>query len=409
MPLITNNSSLGDLFGGKIATMNFSYEPNSSPSSATITVVSENNRYIEPVLYSRIVLPILGIPMRIVEVQYNDDGDSKTLQVEMLDELSFILDKRLILINGVHSTGLRENEETKESYPYIEYLGHPKANWREYGPTKERIKRTQYGVILGSNRTTITINKSYSNFTPSITNPSISLVYDAQKRNVKAGTASETIYNQYESDLPTVVEPDKFSHSNEWGYTLSDFSAALSSFGIRISGLPTINASAYFFNNTGTIRSVLSSILSTFGLSFYVDPHSMQIFVINNRTIDTINRNLKLLYDANIQNLQINEGVTKGTFKKTLKNTTARRLVMDTSFVEPESEPINNTPTPKRKTFHRIKFDRLEGGWDSYEFEFLRKCAGIYLTNIDRSIIDLYIYGLAKGHDPHQWTNQMMI
>lgn len=407
MPLITNNSSLGDLFGGKIATMNFSYEPNSSPSSATITVVSENNRYIEPVLYSRIVLPILGIPMRIVEVQYNDDGDSKTLQVEMLDELSFILDKRLILINGVHSTGLLANEETKGSYPYIEYLGHPKANWREYGPTKERIKKTQYGVLLGSNRTTITINKSYSNFTPSITNPSISLVYDAQKRNVEAGTASEAIYNKFESDFPTAIEPEEFSHTNEWGYTLSDFSTALSSFGIRIYGLPTTNASAYFFNNTGTIRSVLSSILSTFGLSFYVDPHSMQIFVINNITIDTINRNLKLLYDANIQNLQNNEGATKGTFKKTLKSTTARRLVMDTSFVEPESKDVKSPPaSPKRKTFHRIKFDRLKKGWDYYEFEFLKKCAGIYLTDIDRSIIDLYIYALSKSDDPHLWTSK---
>jgi hypothetical protein len=406
MPLITNNSSLGDLFGGKIATMNFSYEPNSSPSSATITIVSENNRYIEPELYSRIVLPILGIPMRIVEVQYNDDGDSKTLQVEMLDELSFTLDKRLILINGVHSTGLKQNKETQQSYPYIEYLGHPKANWRDNGPTNERIKRTQYGVLLGSNRTTITINKPYSNFTPTITNPSISLVYDAQKRNVEAGTANVTVYNQYEIDLPTVVEPDQFAHTNEWGYTLSDFSAALSSLGIRISGLPTTNANAYFFNNTGTIRSVLSSILSTFGLSFYVDPLSSQIFVINNRTIDTMNRNLALLYNANIQNLQTNTGVTKGTFKKTLKNTTARRMVLDTSFVEPESEPINNTPTPKSKQFHRIKFDRLKKGWDDKEFEFLKKVAGIYLTDIDRSIIDLYIYALAKSYNPRQWTSK---
>ena len=72
----------------KIASLNFNYQPNSSPSSATITVVSENNTYIEPKLYSRIVLPILGIPMRVIEVQYNDDSDSRTLQVELLDELS---------------------------------------------------------------------------------------------------------------------------------------------------------------------------------------------------------------------------------------------------------------------------------------------------------------------------------
>jgi hypothetical protein len=411
MPLITNNSSLGNLFGGKIATFNFNYQPNSSPSSATITIVSENNRYIEPNLNSRIVLPILGIPMRVVEVQYNDDSDSRTLQVELLDELSFILDKNLILINGVHSTGIGKNEETKEKYPYIEYLGHPKANWRDFAPVKERIKKTKNGILLGSNRTTIEIDELVMNsagtkavFMPTQDTPSISLVYDAQERNVKAGSASEDVYDAYEFQLSNGVDIDTYSHTNEWGYTLSDFKKALSSFGILISGLPEYNSDAYFFNNTGTIRSVLSSILSTLGLSFYVDPTNQRIYIVSNVIIDKINRNLEKLYD----NSSIYSGATEGTFKKTLKDSTARKLVITTSFETIKKEESGNPAKerPKRKTFYRIKFTELDSGWDDNEIAFLEKMAGIYLTNIDRSLIDTYIYSLSKiqSEDPHDWT-----
>ena len=411
MPLITNNSSLGNLFGGKIASLNFNYQPNSSPSSATITVVSENNTYIEPKLYSRIVLPILGIPMRVIEVQYNDDSDSRTLQVELLDELSFILDQNLILINGIHSTGIGKNEETKEKYPYIEYLGHPKANWRAFAPVKERVKKTRNGVLLGSNRTTIEINELMLNpagtkavFMPTQDTPSISLVYDAQERNEKAGSAPPDVYDAYEFQLSNGVDIDTFSHTNEWGYTLSDFKQGLSSFGILISGLPQYNSDAYFFNNTGTIRSVLSSILSTLGLSFYVDPTNRRIYIVSNATIDRINRNLEKLYN----NSSIYSGATEGTFKKTLKDSTARKLIITTSFetIENKSESVETPDRPKRKTFYRIRFTELDDGWDNSELAFLEKMAGIYLTNIDRSLIDTYIYTLSKisDDDPHDWT-----
>jgi hypothetical protein len=409
MPLITNNSSLGNLFGGKIATLNFNYQPSSSASSATITVVSENNRYIEPQIYSRIVLPILRIPMRIVEVQYNDDGDSKTLQIELLDELSFTLDKRLILINGVHSTGIGKNEETKEKYSTIEYLGHPKAKWGNLGPVKQRIKKTQYGLLIGGNRTIIEIDKSYTSangrllFRPTQNTPSLSLVYDSQERNISAGTAFQDLYEAYEFKLQTLNDLDDFPHTNEWGYTLSDFRNAMNTLGIRVNGLPSFNSDAYFFNNTGTIRSVLSSILSTLGLSFYVHPVLQQIFIISNRTIDKINQNLRRIYENNIGNLSNNSGVTEGTFKKTLKDTNARRLIINTSFNNIEQEKDTK---PKKKTFYRISFTELfeEGGWDDNELDFLSKVAGIYLTNIDRSLVDTYIFALSKIHDPHEWT-----
>ena len=397
MPLITNNSSLGNLFGGKIATLNFNYQPSSSASSATITVVSENNQYIEPTLYSRMVLPILRVPMRIIEVQYNDDGDSKTLQIELLDELSFILDKRIILINGVHSTGIGKNDETREKYSIIEYLGHPKVNWGKLGPTKQRIKKTQYGLLIGGNRTIIEITQPL--FIPKQNTPSISLVYDGQERNISAGTGNENFYEAYESRLQTLNDLDDYTHTNEWGYTLSDFKDAMKSLGIKINGLPSFNSDAYFFNNTGTIRSVLSSILSTLGLSFYVDPVLQQIFIISNRTIDRINQNVKGLYQR--RDLSNNSGVTEGTFKKTLKDTTARRLVINTSFNKIEQ---NKDEKPKRKTFYRISFDDFKEGWDDNEIDFLSKIAGIYLTNIDRSLIDTYLFALSKIYDPHEWT-----
>ena len=413
MPLITNNSSLGNLFGGKIATINFNYQPNSSPSSATLTIVSENNSFIEPELYSRIVLPILRIPMRIVECQFNDDGNSTTLQIELLDELSFTLDKNLILINGVHSTGLVKNETTKEKYPYIEYIGHPKANWKDFGPTTKRAVKVKNGILLGSNRTTIEVDQPYTNsngsrfvFIPTENVPSVTLVYDAQERNEAAGTAKKEVYEAFEYHLGNGNDIDLFSHSNEWGYTLKDFGSAMASLGIKITGLPTSNDTAYFFNNAGSIRSVLSSILATLGLSFYVDPISQRIFVIDNQKITVINNNVKKLYNNRYS--ANNSGVTEGTFKKTLKDSTARKLVATTSFekIDNKSENVDNPDRPKRKTFYRIDFTEYEGGWDRYELDFLKLFAGMYLTNIDRSLIDLWIFYLAKINDPANWSNK---
>lgn len=412
MPLITNNSSLGNLFGGKIATLNFNYQPNSSPCSATLTIVSENNNYIEPELYSRVVLPILRIPMRVVEVQYNDDGNSKTLQIEMLDELSFLLDKRLILINGVHSTGIGGNQITSDGYPFIEYLGYPKTNWGQFAPTRSRVQITKYGVLLGSNRTTIEIDKPYQDkqgklvFNPTTKSPSASLVYDANIRNVKAGSASVDIYDAFEGWLQNGEDIDTFSHSNEWGYTLTDFSSGMKALGISLSGLPSENADSYFFNNSGTIRSVLSSILSSLGLSFYVDPQSQTINVIGNRKITQINNEVRQLYNDNVNNLANNSGVTQGTFKKTLKDSVARRLVMNTTFDKinaPDKKDVENPDRPKRKTFYRVPFTDLEGAWDDYELDLLKKVAGIYLTDINRSLIDSYIFALSKYRDPLLW------
>jgi hypothetical protein len=155
MPLITQNTSLGSAFGGKIASLNYNYQPNGSPSTATITVVSENNKFIEPQLLSDFVIPKLNAKTKVTQVQYNDDGNAKVLQVELQDRVSFILDKKLILVRGIHSSGV-DGDKISGKYKFYESSGIPNSDHPQ--SFSSGVRRHGNICIIGALRTTLTFD-----------------------------------------------------------------------------------------------------------------------------------------------------------------------------------------------------------------------------------------------------------
>ena len=398
MPLITQNTSLGSAFGGKIASLNYNYQPNASPSTATITVVSENNRFIEPQLLSDFVIPKLNAKTKITQVQYNDDGNSKVLQVELQDRLSFDLDKNLILVRGIHSSGV-EGDKIYGSYKFYESSGLP------YSVNKQQIatgiKKDKNIAIIGSLRTTLTFE------TGEDANGNAEVVTTPQKAHYINGVLS---YRDNIKDYDQKLRDEQYTSQQEWGYSFSELINAISSFGLKVKTSQGFSFFSPFVNrfvlsDAGSIRSVLSSALSKFGKSFYIDPVDESIVITDNTFIRSINSKIESIYKGNISNL----GATSLSVKKSCTDVTGRHLVVRSTdqmntFRGQETSMKPRRPSASR--FRKVYYDKSEKPIiDRKEKELIKRVAYLYASGLDDYLIQLYLFSLGKKYDPVNWSD----
>jgi hypothetical protein len=400
MPLITQNTSLGSAFGGKIASLNFNYQPNSQPSTATITVVSENNKFIEPQLFSDFVIPRLNAKTKITQVQYNDDGNSKVLQVELQDRVSFILDKNLILVRGIHSSGV-EKDIIKGEYKFYESSGIPGSENMQQ--IKTGITKINNIVIIGSLRTTLTFDAG-----------------EDAKGNVEKITTPQKAYYinaklSYRDDIKKFDEKfkaEQYSSEQQWGYSFSELLDAIRAFGLKIKysqGFSLVSPfiNRYVLSDAGTIRSVLSGTLSKFGKSFYIDPIDESIVITDNTFIRSINSKIESIYNGNISNL----GATSLSVKKSCTEVTGRHFIVKSTDQE-STKQTNNAETsmrPRRQNasrFRKVFYDKSEKEIiDRKEKQLLQRIAYLYSRGFDDYHIQLYLFSLGKKYDPTQWSD----
>ena len=398
MPLITQNTSLGSAFGGKIASLNYNYQPNASPSTATITVVSENNTFIEPQLLSDFVIPKLNAKTKITQVQYNDDGNAKILQIELQDRISFILDKNLILVRGVHSSGV-EGDKISGGYKFYESSGLPHSSKNKQSIARG-IKKVNNIAIIGSLRTTLTFDAGEDE------EGNVETITTPQKAHYING---ELFYKDKIKDYDQKLNDEQYSSEQTWGYSYSELINAIKSFGLKVKtsqgfSFDNLFVNRFVLSDAGTIRSVLSSALSKFGKSFYIDPIDESIVLTDNRFITRINNTIASIYNGNISNL----GATSLNIKKSCTEVTGRHLVVrstDQINTIRGKETSMKPRKPKASRFRKIYYDKDNKIIDDKEKQILSKVAYLYASGFDDYLIQLYLFSLGKKYDPIDWSD----
>jgi hypothetical protein len=434
MPLITNNTSLGNAFGGKIASLNYNYQPNSNPSSATITIVSENNEFIEPILLSDFKIPILDITMKITEIQYNEDSNNKVLQLELQDEISFILDKKLVLVTGIHTT----NTGSVGSYTTTAGAGEKKYCSRRIKPPKNSFDRDSQphpGIQIPRNPNGTPINckkqdeksESCISFVPCPGYGGANLVLNDQAitigslRVVAKGGGSTTKSCYINGEFIVNKEPIEPEVTKSWCYTLNELFLSLSKIGIKINKGNKIFPDLITFSESGTIRSVLTSCLSRLGLNFYIDPINNSINIIDNSFLSNLNKKIENIYNGSYRR----EGVISINRKKSCRDVVGRYLVVRSDFdIAPNNSNSGGSgggggggtggggggggdEPPIFTTFKRLYYDKSEPSIiDKREIEFLKRIAYLYSANIDENLIASYIFALGKKYNPHEWSDK---
>jgi hypothetical protein len=400
MPLITQNTPLGSAFGGKIASLNYNYQPNSQPSTATITIVSENNQFIEPELLSDFVIPKLNAKTKITQVQYNDDGNSKVLQIELQDRLSFILDKNLILVRGIHSSGI-DDDKINGSWSFYQSSGLPdsirKANFAK------GVKKIDNIALIGSFRTTLTFDAE------ELPNGELEKIETVQNAEYINGQLS---FKDNIRNFDQKVKEQHYSSENAWGYSLEELLQAINSFGLKVRGSTFFSGNnRYVFTESGSIRNVLSGCLSKLGKSFYVDPVDESIVITDNSFITKINKNIENIYKGNVSNL----GATSLNVKKSCTEVSGRHFVVKSSRT-PETNGRGNSNEggpgtiprpPMTSIFSKVFYDRSEVQIiDNQEKALLRRIAYLYGRGMDDYLIQLYLFSLGKKYDPKNWSSK---
>jgi hypothetical protein len=399
MPLITQNTPLGSAFGGKIASLNYNYQPNSQPSTATITIVSENNRFIEPELLSDFIIPKLNAKTKITQVQYNDDGNSKVLQIELQDRLSFILDKNLILVRGIHSSGI-DDDKINGTWQFYPSAGLPNSIRKPNFAKKVKIINNI--ALIGAFRTTLTFEAG------EISEGVLETITTSQNAEYKNG---ELVYKDDIRNFQQKVEEKDYSAENVWGYSFSELLEAVKAFGLKVKGSTFFSGNdRYIFSDSGSIRSVLSSCLSKLGKSFYIDPIDESIVITDNSFITKINKNIENIYKGNISNL----GATSLNVKKSCTEVTGRHFVVKSSRNQensgggrPNQSPGTMPRPPMSSIFRKVFYDKAEKEIiDNQEKALLRRIAYLYGRGMDDYLIQLYLFSLGKKYDPHKWSSK---
>lgn len=395
--------SLGKLFGGNIAGINYNFQPSSQPSSATILIVNEKEEYQLPNFGSTVNLPVFGMPMTVVSRTFTQ-SKYKTLQIEVVDKLHEILDKELVLIYGLHTDHQSKlNDQfywTFKSYFVDERYWKAPRNPRMEEPVyPSRNQRGGGGInILGFARATINdikstpVNEGYD-FEPDATY----LKFDKGILRNDISTANSGDWEFDENGPPNL--------SIQYGYTLSELKALLIKLGIRFadgSG-KYLDDTTVLFNDAGTLRQVLSSALSKIGMSFYVDPLSQKIKVITNADIAKINTNIKSL-NREIDNDQC---ATQMSYSETVKGIDAKHIVLkgDLNQVDLESGgDSNGNSEPVRRTdkLYRLAARDITKR-SSDELNYIYRFLPLILMGLPNHVIEAYIFGTAVYEDETDW------
>ena len=137
-------------------------------------------------------------------------------------------------------------------------------------------------------------------------------------------------------------------------------------------------------SDAGSIRSVLSSALSKFGKSFYVDPIDESIVITDNIFIKSINSKIESIYKGNINDL----GATSLSIKKSCTEVTGRHFVVKSTDQQStkNGETAQTSMRPRRPSaarFKKVFYDKSEKEIiDRKEKMLLQRLAYLYGTGL---------------------------
>ena len=372
MPVENSRQNLGSLFGGEIMTLNYNFQAGSESSSCTLTLISENNEFLEPKMTEVVTLPPFGIQMSVLSTSTKQDPNFTVLQVELVDSLSDILDKELVLIYGEH-TDLDYNLDNsgyfiakslfvpKEDFPQNKLIN---RGIRFPEVSKNIIKNYGDGInVIGFPRVT------FKDKTPMIftLDPDAEqdlgdrvefqghqwITFDARELNEEL--SSHTLID--EDLLGPIFDSIPLNAGQadlRFGYTLKNLRDLITSKGVSFEekSFELLNDENVLFSDSGTLRSVLTSTLSKVGKSFYVHPLTQKIHVLTNNDVASINRRLNDQY----LNFQNTETAQQLTLTKSIKEVSANHVVVKGKLDAPSNQFTQaDTEVPQRLRKHIFK------------------------------------------------------
>lgn len=404
-PTITEKRNLGNLFGGKIASINYNFQIGSEASTSTLTLVSENNSFSIPSWNELVSIPPFGFSMSVIEHSIKDNSDYKSLQVELIDSLSNILDKELVLIYGEHTDpNYHLNNDLYEIYKSV-YIGkryYPASS--VFNPNiefpnlrKDYVKNHGGGInIIGMPRATY-LEETSVNITGSS-----KLKAEPEWYSFDAGVLNTSI-SSFKNNF--IYTPDKSSSVNlTYGYTLRNLLLLFSSKGVTFEGgsARIMLDETLLFSETGTMRSVLTSCLSKIGRSFYVDPFTQKIKIISNNDISRINSNLL----NNFSNFSSITGAKQISLTQSIRDVTSTHFIVkgDLEYKDANKERLErNSNRSMKQVLYKLNVKDLFGDLEKGDIELIKRVAPLLFLTNDTETLDTYLYALGLVHDPKNW------
>lgn len=381
MPTITRKKNLGSLFGGKVMSMTYNFQTGSEATTATITVLSSNQKYTMPEFNSTVMLPEVNIPMKVIEYTIHD-GEYRYLQVELIELASDLLDKQLILLWGEHTdTNGSLNNDFYMVYQSVFY---------DYDPFVIKIKQVS-GYKYPNYTSTSKDGINVIGFARGTMVEDGYIFMDARLKLIEVEPKILVIDKNSVSSLSNIPDASYFSgepnRSVQFGYTLQELKDVIISLGGSIHNSHFFNDTSIMFTETGTLRQVLSSVLSKIGLSFYIDPLSQKIVIVSNNDIASMNRNLEARFGSFCE-----AGASQKSFTKSIRGVEATHYVAkgDYGFGSGGGSQGPGEREGSTKLF-RVDDEYLLGRIPREERGLANKFAPLFLLGIDSESIEQYV------------------
>lgn len=405
MPTVSNKTPLGSLFGGSIASINYNFQVGSQASSATITVISENNKFLMPKFNEKISIPPFGVSMSVVERKTRKDGRYRVLQVELIESLSSVLDNELVLIYGEHTN---IDYELNDDLYYV--------NNSVFVPKRYFPKGTVFNKSLKFPDLRDSYVKNHGNGI-NVIGTARAVYLDQTAENVtgngvfkgeptwitfQGGGIKENLSNY----IPKFVYTPELSGSINvvYGFTLKNLFDLIKSKGLSFDdkSISLMSDENVFFSESGTMRDVLTACLSKIGRSFYVDPITQKLAVITNSDIARINSNLISRF-SNFENVS---GATQISLSESVADVEAVHFVAkgDLDFVDDNKKNGENKRERSRKQiFYKLKAESLTGDLREGDQELIKRVAPLLFATDQEDILNRYILALGVQYPTSNW------
>jgi len=265
----------------------------------------------------------------IEETTAEDSNNAIKKSVKFKDRVSLILDSHVFVVRG-ESTSPFDSGLPFEG-PVYRHSEHP-SSFVNSAPSLEPTK--EGGVI--------SIGKTYSFMSKNFNGIPYSLGY--HNKLIEAGLT----YNLNVAAADSQNANNLSNYDLLYGYKISEFKEALELLGLKIKNLPE---SESIFNSTGKVSAVISSVASSLGYYWYVNPFNGEITFIN--SIEAIQKTITnpLKFTTSEKQKIQSASFTESKLKKVFVN----------SFVgEIEDNTNENENEKNRKTnFYKIPFQDL--------------------------------------------------
>lgn len=412
MAIENSRKKLGSLFGGEVMTVNYNFQSGSDSSTCTLTLINKDNQFIEPELNQRVSVPPFGLPMTVLSTSVRQDPKFKVLQVELIDSLSEILDRELVLIYGEHTD--LDYKLNVDPYKLYKGLCLPKEiypsgldfNNKLKFPSlsKDTIKNYGDGInVIGFPRVRFK-EKRAQNITgfDQLSPPDQWITFDAGEINKNLTDYEGSEFFVYSNEIAGGLEL-------KFGYTIKNLKDLIISKGVSFDSesLRFLNDENVLFTETGTLRETLASALSKMGRSFYIDPFTQKIHIVTNADILRINQALNQKYLS----FENTEGAEQLNLSKSIQNVEATHFIAkgdldDVTGTQGQDDSTEVEPKRKRQAFYKLDTSILTERLVSNKDLFLIKNIAPYQSIVqDEEATNRFAFGLGLLQDTNEWGN----